>query len=494
MINVDFRDVSTVMKDSGVAIMGSSIADGEGRALKAVEQALASPLLNDNKIQGARYVLLNVNAGTEEPTLDEISEISDFVQMEAGNTANVIMGVGTDEGLEKKISVTIIAAGFDTNPDLGFAANRQPERIVRTLGQQEKPRTVHTLDNKQENNVTENPQRTVHTLAEEPVEEIPVENPKTTFTLGEEHAEKMSTDEPIVSFDSSEEAIEEKPAIEPMVNFTSTEQSIEEKPAEENSMFHLSEEPFEKEPVEQPKTVFTLDDKAVDESTTEPPRTVHTLDQPAVSEQTSDEPQKIVHKLDNSSEEIDSPVTNSRKTIVPNVFGSSDESSDKDNGEDANVPEFKLSTKEPKEDAQTTFEFELKPKQPSQPTNPGMTGGNNDSYGQGNGGTFTPSTPAPSGTGYYSQTQGSSNEEEADPLRTKERVSRLRELSYKSKTYSGVSDMESEPAYKRKQLDLDDVPHSSESSVSRFTLTENEDEEGKATLKPNNPFLHDNVD
>ena len=81
-INVDFRDVSTVMKDSGVAIMGSAVAEGDNRAIKAVEHALASPLLNDNKIKGARYVLLNINTGIEEPLLDEISEISDYVQTE----------------------------------------------------------------------------------------------------------------------------------------------------------------------------------------------------------------------------------------------------------------------------------------------------------------------------------------------------------------------------------------------------------------------------
>ncbi|MCD8741806.1 cell division protein FtsZ [Mucilaginibacter roseus] len=116
-INVDFKDVRTVMKDSGVAIMGSSAADGENRALKAVEGALASPLLKDNEIEGARYILLNITSGDKEVTMDEVSVITDYIQEEAGLAADLIWGNCRDENLGDKISVTIIATGFQTKDE-----------------------------------------------------------------------------------------------------------------------------------------------------------------------------------------------------------------------------------------------------------------------------------------------------------------------------------------------------------------------------------------
>ena len=116
-INVDFKDVRTVMKDSGVSIMGSSSAEGENRALKAVEGALASPLLKDNEIEGARYILLNISSGSTEVTMDEVSVITDYIQEEAGLAADLIWGNCIDENLGEKICVTIIATGFQTKDE-----------------------------------------------------------------------------------------------------------------------------------------------------------------------------------------------------------------------------------------------------------------------------------------------------------------------------------------------------------------------------------------
>lgn len=113
-VNVDFEDVKTVMKNSGKAIMGSETAEGENRAIKAVQGALSSPLLNDNTIKGADNILLYINSGTDEVTLDEVSEITDYIQNEAGQTAEILWGNGTDERLGSKISVTLIATGFDS--------------------------------------------------------------------------------------------------------------------------------------------------------------------------------------------------------------------------------------------------------------------------------------------------------------------------------------------------------------------------------------------
>jgi len=116
-INVDFKDVRTVMKDSGVSIMGSCAAEGENRALKAVEGALASPLLKDNEIEGARYILLNISSGEKEVTMDEVSIITDYIQEEAGLSADLIWGNCRDENLGDKLSVTIIATGFQTKDE-----------------------------------------------------------------------------------------------------------------------------------------------------------------------------------------------------------------------------------------------------------------------------------------------------------------------------------------------------------------------------------------
>lgn len=130
-INVDFNDVNTVMKDSGVAIMGSASAEGDNRALKAVQKALESPLLNDNDISGAEYVLLNITYGDREVLMDEITDITDYIQDAAGSTADVIFGHAKDDSLGDKINVTVIATGFSSTPLTGF--EKAPARNVTTL-------------------------------------------------------------------------------------------------------------------------------------------------------------------------------------------------------------------------------------------------------------------------------------------------------------------------------------------------------------------------
>lgn len=127
-INVDFADVETVMRNSGVSIMGSDSAEGENRALKAVEQALNSPLLNNNNISGARDILVNITSGTTEATMDELGYIIDFVQDRAGNDADLIWGNNTDESLGEKLNVTVIATGFSSNSIPEIAATQKPEK------------------------------------------------------------------------------------------------------------------------------------------------------------------------------------------------------------------------------------------------------------------------------------------------------------------------------------------------------------------------------
>ena len=132
-INVDFADVETVMRQSGVALMGSARASGEERAVKAVEEALNSPLLNNNNIKGARNILLNVTSGNEEITMDEIGQITDYVQARAGYDADLIWGNGKDETLGDEITVTIIATGFSSSSIPEVLANKKVEKTYHTL-------------------------------------------------------------------------------------------------------------------------------------------------------------------------------------------------------------------------------------------------------------------------------------------------------------------------------------------------------------------------
>ena len=143
--NIDLRDAKTVLYNSGTAIMGSSVSSGENRAKEAIVSALDSPLLNDNKITGAKNVLLLIVSGTNEITIDEIGEINDHIQIEAGHNANIIMGVGEDESLGDAIAVTIIATGFDIEQQ-NEIVNTEPKKIIHTL--EDEQRSVHNLSNK----------------------------------------------------------------------------------------------------------------------------------------------------------------------------------------------------------------------------------------------------------------------------------------------------------------------------------------------------------
>lgn len=140
--NIDLRDAKTVLANSGTAIMGSASASGSNRAQDAISKSLDSPLLNDNKIKGAKNVLLLIVSGNEEITIDEIGSISDYIQNEAGHSANIIMGVGEDETLEGAIAITVIATGFNVEQQ-NEIVNTEAKKIIHTL--EEDQRAVHNL-------------------------------------------------------------------------------------------------------------------------------------------------------------------------------------------------------------------------------------------------------------------------------------------------------------------------------------------------------------
>ncbi|MDG1760969.1 MAG: cell division protein FtsZ [Flavobacteriaceae bacterium] len=134
--NIDLRDAKTVLSNSGTAIMGSASAAGSSRAQEAIVKALDSPLLNDNKIAGAKNVLLLIVSGSEEITIDEIGEINEYIQNEAGHGANIIMGVGEDTSLENSIAVTVIATGFNAEQQQEIV-HADPQKIIHTLNDEQ---------------------------------------------------------------------------------------------------------------------------------------------------------------------------------------------------------------------------------------------------------------------------------------------------------------------------------------------------------------------
>ena len=220
--NIDLKDAKTVLSNSGTAIMGSATAAGSDRAKQAISSALDSPLLNDNKITGAKNVLLLIVSGTDEAneiTIDEIGEINDFIQSEAGYNANIIMGVGEEEALGEAISVTVIATGFNIEQQAEIV-NTEPKKIIHSLEDEQK--IVHELLNK-----------TIASLpVNEPIFESPIEtevkadiiNPicdevveqKVIFTLEEE------VEEPVFEIHTPVAAIDLVPTTEFLKNIDVT--------------------------------------------------------------------------------------------------------------------------------------------------------------------------------------------------------------------------------------------------------------------------------
>ena len=147
--NIDLKDAKTVLSNSGNAIMGSSTASGSKRSIEAISSALDSPLLNDNRINGAKNVLLLIVSGKEEITIDEIGLINDYIQEKAGHGANIIMGVGEDLSLENSISVTVIATGFDPNQQEEII-NSDPKKIIHNLDENDS--SIQNLGSKNNSN------------------------------------------------------------------------------------------------------------------------------------------------------------------------------------------------------------------------------------------------------------------------------------------------------------------------------------------------------
>tara|TARA_Y100000768_G_scaffold318143_1_gene253503 strand:- start:2367 stop:4295 length:1929 start_codon:yes stop_codon:yes gene_type:complete len=177
--NIDLKDAKTVLKNSGSAIMGSGTSSGNNRAQEAIVKALDSPLLNDNKITGSKNVLLLIVSGKEEITIDEIGEINDYIQSEAGNNTNIIMGVGEDEKLQDSISVTIIATGFDVDQQNDIV-NTEPKKIIHTLEAEQKMEHILISENENKNSMLNT------NLVAEEYESDEIDKPNYSILLTEE--------------------------------------------------------------------------------------------------------------------------------------------------------------------------------------------------------------------------------------------------------------------------------------------------------------------
>ena len=208
--NIDLHDAKTVLSNSGTAIMGSAKEAGVDRAKTAIVKALDSPLLNDNKITGAKNVLLLIVSGTNEVTLDEIGEINDFIQDEAGYDANIIMGIGEDEELGDAIAVTIVATGFAKDQQ-STITNTEVKKIVHTLEDEQKAtynfdQKTMSVDTAIDQPIAAVPEeKIVHTLAEDIEEEVVKLEQEVDSIPTSEHIENIVVSEDAITLDMDAE-------------------------------------------------------------------------------------------------------------------------------------------------------------------------------------------------------------------------------------------------------------------------------------------------
>jgi cell division protein FtsZ len=486
-INVDFADICTVMRNSGVAIMGSSSASGENRSIRAVETALNSPLLNDNNITGARYVLLNIISGADEITMDELGEITDYIQESAGQTAEIIKGYGVDPSLGDSVNVTIIATGFNQNNPVAYEYSRKPsqEKVVMKL---EESAPLPVAETKAEAKIeTVNPlEPFLVNKQPEPVAEVkPVEKTEAPAAVITNPLEPyLKKDETPNLFESKEETRQEPVAetsnpLEPFLLVKKEEISASVEPvanniSSEEEKAEFNELPFAELSNDEPVAEFDSQHEVSSSVENEPVAEVKDEIVPVVNA-------TVEFEITNFSDEKSSQ----QESAADNVWASSEESV-----EMSSENEF---TAELSSESVAEFDSVNEPVVEVNPVNEPVA-------------EITPvnepvmvSQQEPLAEIKPDSVSKLQSEEEAKKImaeeiqkKAQERIQRLKELSMKLKTPQGLNEMEHEPAYKRRNIQLDNVPHSSESQVSRFTLTETEDK--KIEIRPNNSFLHDNVD
>ena len=459
--NIDLRDAKTVLSNSGTAIMGSASASGTNRASEAISKALDSPLLNDNKIKGATNVLLLIVSGIEEITIDEIGEISDFIQSEAGHGANIIMGVGDDESLEDAVAITVIATGFNVE---------QQNDIVNT----ESKKVIHILDGEQRVEqvlVADKTLSNVDSISNKTIDKPSINN----------------FEEPIIRHSLLEEVKEVviSKKTTPFEDFVETSDSLKnlEVNFEEIDIHHLAE--FQEVNINEINVEdFTIVDSIVEESVedefTEVNRNIETpeeqilmfdLEVNTASEKTFEinEPhRKNSRKLETMISGIEEIEVNDHVEVAPITEVTKEQtitySLDNYQEVEDHLNDAKpLDSEDEISDEEIVFE------------------------------TRTIAVP---------ERNNKEDNEPEDPLntpiskllseRTEIRKRQMKEFNYKfNNKLSHIDEIEKQPAYKRMGIELDETSNQ-ESNLSRTSL--NTDDDNELDLRSNNSFLHDNVD
>jgi cell division protein FtsZ len=431
--NIDLRDAKTVLSNSGTAIMGSATALGQTRAQEAIMKALDSPLLNDNKITGAKNVLLLIVSGSQEITIDEIGEINDHIQNEAGHGANIIMGVGEDDALEESISVTIIATGFDLDQQ-NEISNTETKKVIHALEESvdedysavEKEPAIITpdivLEEKKEENVVR------HTLLDEDELEI------NTMSQNKSEMDIIPTTDLLRNMNVVyDEVLDSKTELE-----IETEEFV-------ITPVDTAEESFQ---VEQEEEQITL-----------------TFDLPISNNKSEDsnssenEEEKMFFSLDDEVKDID---VNEPIEII-SVTEVNEEGEKRYALDDFETFESSMNTKMEGTEIKEEIVFEKKV------------------------------LPVTETEEVIEEEIDPMNSPISELLKARadERRKHMKDFNYKFNN-AKIDEIEKEPAYKRQGVNLEDAQHSSETNASRMSV--GTDDNDDIQLRSNNSFLHDNVD
>ena len=448
--NIDLRDAKTVLANSGTAIMGSAVASGANRAHEGISKALDSPLLNDNKITGAQNVLLLIVSGTEEITIDEIGEISDHIQTQAGHSANIIMGVGEDEELEGAISITVIATGFDAE---------QQNDIVNT----ETKKIIHTLEDEQMATQDLSADRFGGSINPEPevpiAQAAPKQEPVIRHTLFEDEAELDAVEtlatEPFEGYIPTTELIKNLNVdyVELDIHYLAEFQQVQIGEIDVNQFVIVDEE-------EEQEVIASQEEAdAIDEQMLMFDLPVNATKQQVEGGEEDEEEMVVVKSIADIQVHDAIEVQSEEATQQEEVTRYSLEDYE---AVASHLNEAKPSMGDDDDDAELAFE--TRTVEPEEDTTP----------------------------------EG----EPADPLntpiakllrdRTEERRRKMKEFNYKFRnSASKIDEIEKQPAYKRMGIELDEVDEDN-GSLSRTSLSIDDDDD--IDLRSNNSFLHDNVD
>ena len=447
--NIDLRDAKTVLSNSGSAIMGSATVSGNSRAKDAIVKALDSPLLNDNKINGAKNVLLLIVSGMHEITIDEIGEINDYIQTEAGNNANIIMGVGEDESLDESIAVTVIATGFDVDQQYEIT-NTEAKKVVHDL--EEAPKIQEAIK------ATEVPSIPEAELAEPEIVKPTVEVKPIEAVDEQQEPAKVVHVLDIDDMNVADEVVvtpQAKPVLEaPTMDLIPTTELIKninvvyEEVVDTTSQVDID--------IEEDITITTLN-SSENESAPSANPVVHE------EHNTLEEDQQIAFTFELSVDQNQDQTSSVSEPVVHNL-------------EDAKAIEVNdyieviPVTQSDASGEQTVAYDESDDIQPNSQAD--------DSAAQKE--TIERPIVDPIHTPIKDSMQN----------RNEDRVNRLKDFNYKFQKQ--VDDLEKEPAYKRMGLELDQTTHSSDVNVSRLSV--GTDDNDDIQLRDNNSFLHDNVD